>query len=110
MYEPFLSRTRSATATTPPPTATVNPDAPLIKYFRANGQDDSYSATLNESVILSWDWERVEAGWLDPGNVALACLEMPCTFVVKPPATTTYILKAVNSVATTEASVTVEIK
>jgi hypothetical protein len=97
------------TATLPPPTATVNPNAPLIKYFRANGQDETYNATLNESVILSWEWERVGAGYLDPGNVALACPEMPCTFIVKPPATTTYTLRAVNAGITTKATVTVKI-
>ena len=99
----------AATATVPPPTPTVNPDAPLIKYFRANGQDDSYTAIPGESVILSWEWERVEEGYLDPGNLALACPTMPCTFVVVPEGTTTYTLKAKNPSATTEASVTVEI-
>jgi hypothetical protein len=98
------------TATLPPPTATVNPNAPLIKYFRANGQDDSYTAIPGETVVLSWDWERVQAGYLDPGNVALVCPDMPCTFIVKPPATTTYTLKAINSTATTKASVTVKIE
>jgi len=97
------------TATLPPPTATVNPNAPLIKYFRANGQDDSYTAIPGESVILSWEWERVDAGYLDPGNEGLVCPAMPCTKVVKPPATTTYTLKAINSTATTTKSVTVKI-
>jgi hypothetical protein len=99
------------TATVPPPTptATVNPNAPIIKYFRANGQDDTYNAILNESVILSWEWEKVQAGYLDPGNVALVCPAMPCNFIVKPPATTTYTLRAVNQGITTKATVTVKI-
>ena len=99
------------TATVPPPTptATLNPNAPIIKYFKANGQSDTYNAILNESVILSWEWERVQAGYLDPGNVALVCPEMPCTFIVKPPATTTYTLRAVNQGITTKATVTVKI-
>jgi hypothetical protein len=97
------------TATSPPPTSTVNPDAPLIKYFRANGQDESYTAIPGETVVLLWEWERVEAGYLDPGNVALVCPSMPCHFDVVPDGTTTYTLKAVNSSATTKASVTVEI-
>jgi hypothetical protein len=98
------------TATSLPPTPTLNPEAPLIKYFRANGQDGSYTATPGESVILTWDWERVGAAYLDPGNVPLVCPTMPCNKVVTPAATTTYTLKAINSVATTKLSVTVEIK
>jgi hypothetical protein len=97
------------TATPQPPTPTVNPDAPLIKYFRANGQDDSYTAIPGETVVLSWEWEKVDAGYMDPGNVAMVCPSPPCTFIVVPPGTTTYTLKAINSVATTKASVTVEI-
>ena len=97
------------TATLPPPTATVNPNAPVIKYFRANGQNETYNAILNESVILSWEWERVQAGYLDPGNVPLVCPAMPCTFIVKPPATTTYTLRAINAGITTKATVTVKI-
>ena len=98
------------TATLPPPTPTLNPDAPLIKYFRANGQDDSYTAIPGETVVLSWDWERVQAGFLNPGNVALVCTDMPCSKVVQPPATTTYTLRAINSTATTKASVTIKIE
>ena len=98
------------TATSPPPTATLNPDAPLIKYFRANGKHDSYTAAPGEKVLLSWEWERVDAGYLDPGNEALVCQDMPCTKVVKPPATTTYTLKAINSSATTKVSVTVKVE
>ena len=100
----------TATVPAPTPTPTVNPNAPVIKYFRANGQNETYNAILNESVILSWEWERVQAGYLDPGNVALVCPAMPCTFIVKPPATTTYTLRAINSGITTKASVTVKIE
>jgi len=97
------------TATLPPPTATLNPNAPIIKYFKANGQTGTYNATLNDSVLLSWEWERVQAGYLDPGNVPLVCPAMPCTFIVKPPATTTYTLRAINAGITTKATVTVKI-
>jgi hypothetical protein len=98
------------TATSPPPTPTVNPNAPLIKYFRANGQDESYTAIPGETVVLLWEWERVDAGYLDPGNVALVCPSMPCHFDVVPDGTTTYTLRAINSSATTKASVTVKIE
>jgi hypothetical protein len=67
-------------------------------------------APTGESVILTWDWERVGAAYLDPGNVPLVCPTMPCNKVVAPLATTTYTLRAINSVATTKLSVTVEIK
>jgi hypothetical protein len=97
------------TATLPPPTPTVNPNAPVIKYFRANGQDDSYTAIPGETVVLSWEWSKVDAGYMDPGNVAMVCPAMPCTFIVIPQGTTTYTLKAINSSATTKASVTVEV-
>jgi hypothetical protein len=99
-----------ATATSPPPTPTVDPDAPIIKYFRANGQDDKYTAARGERVTLSWEWAQVESGYLDPGNWGLPCPAMPCTFIVVPEGTTTYTLRAINSHATTEKSVTVEIK
>ena len=100
----------TATVPAPTPTPTVNPNAPVIKFFQANGEDETYIAAPGESVILTWNWERVDAGYLDPGNVALACPTMPCSFVVKPPATTTYTLKAINSVATVKESVTVKIE
>jgi hypothetical protein len=100
----------TATATSAPPTPTTDPNAPIIKYFQANGEDDSYTAARGERVTLSWDWAQVDAGYLDPGNVALACPDMPCTFVVVPEGTTKYTLRAINSSATTEKSVTVEIK
>jgi hypothetical protein len=101
-----------ATATVPPPTptSTVNPNAPIIKFFQANGEDETYVAAPGERVTLIWDWERVDAGYLDPGNVALACPTVPCTFVVVPEGTTTYTLKAINSSATVEESVTVKIE
>jgi len=100
----------TATVPAPTPTPTVNPNAPLIKYFRANGEDETYIAAPGESVILTWDWERVDAGYLDPGNLALACPTMPCTRVVVPQGTTTYTIRAINSTATTTASVTVKIE
>jgi hypothetical protein len=100
----------TATVVPPTPTPTVDPKAPVIKFFQANGEDETYVASPGESVILTWNWERVDAGYLDPGNVALACPTMPCSFVVKPPATTTYTLKAINSVATVKESVTVKIE
>jgi len=100
----------TATATSAPPTPTTDPNAPIIKYFRANGEDDTYTANPGESVILSWEWAQVDAGYLNPGNVALACPDMPCTFVVVPEGTTKYTLRAINSSATTEKSVTVEIE
>jgi len=98
------------TPTVPPPTATVDPNAPVIKYFRANGQDESYTAIPGETVVLSWEWDQVEAGYMDPGNVAMVCPTMPCTFIVVPEGTTTYTLKAINSSATTKVSLTVEVK
>jgi hypothetical protein len=98
------------TPTSPPPTATVDPNAPIIKYFRANGEDETYTAIPGETVVLTWEWERVDAGYLDPGNVAMVCPTMPCSFIVVPEGTTTYTLRAINSSATTRASVTVEVK
>ena len=77
---------------------------------RASGQDDSYTAIPGETVVLSWEWERVGAGYLNPGNVALACPTMPCNFDVIPEGTTTYTLRAVNSTATVEKSVTVKVE
>lgn len=97
------------TATSPPPTATLDPNAPRIKYFTANGKEERCVAARGERVTLSWEWERVDAGYLDPGNVALPCPAMPCSFIVVPEGTTTYTIRAINSVATTKASVTVEI-
>jgi len=99
------------TATLPPPTptATLNPNGPIIKYFRANGQSGTYNAIPGESVMLSWEWERVQAGFLDPGNEPLVCQAMPCWVVKQPAATTTYTLRAINAGITTKATVTVKI-
>jgi len=97
------------TATLPPPTATLNPNAPIIKYFKANGQTGTYNATAGEPVTLTWEWERVQAGYLDPGNVPLVCPTMPCWVVKTASATTTYTLRAVNQGITTKATVTVKI-
>ena len=98
------------TATLPPPTPTLNPNAPVIKYFRANGQSGTYNANPGESVFLTWEWAGVVTeGRLDPGNVPLVCPAMPCTFIVKPPATTPYTLRAINAGITTKATVTVKI-
>lgn len=98
------------TPTVPPPTSTVDPNAPIITYFRANGQDESYTAAPGETVVLIWEWDKVEAGYMDPGNVAMVCPKMPCWCTVVAESTTTYTLKAINSSATTKASVTVEVK
>jgi hypothetical protein len=98
------------TATSPPPTATVNPNAPVIKYFRANGQDGSCTVSPGETVFLTWEWDKVEAGFMDPGNEALVCESVPCYRTVVVESTTTYTLKAINSSATTKASVTVEVE
>jgi hypothetical protein len=62
------------------------------------------------TVTLSWEWERVEEGYLDPGNIAMACPAMPCAHEVSPEATTTYTLRAVNTAGTDEATVTVQIE
>lgn len=112
------------TSTAPPPAATNTPpppppptptqatgpsDAPSITYFRANGAEGSISVDAGTTVTLSWEWERVEEGFLDPGNTPMACPSMPCTYDVAPDATTTYTLRAVNSLGTIEAHVTVQI-
>jgi hypothetical protein len=102
------------TATRMPPTATSAPPppppaAPRIVYFRANGTDGSITVAPGTTVTLSWEWERVSEGYLDPGNVPMVCPAMPCTFQVAPPATTTYTLRAVNPSGTDTKSVTVEI-
>jgi hypothetical protein len=112
------------TSTAPPPAATNTPpppppptpteatgpsDAPSITYFRANGAEGSITVDAGTTVTLSWEWERVEEGFLDPGNMPMACPSMPCTYDVAPDATTTYTLRAVNSLGTIEAHVTVQI-
>jgi hypothetical protein len=101
------------TATRVPPTATPPPPAPpegsRILYFRANGQEGSIAVNPGATVTLSWEWERVSEGHLDPGNVALACPAMPCSYQVTPGASTTYTLRAVNPSGSDTKTVTVDI-
>jgi hypothetical protein len=111
----------TATPTSPPPTTTPvpptatsappspPPDAPRIIYFRANGTEQSITVAPGTMVTLSWEWEQVSAGYLDPGNVPMACPAMPCTFKAAPPATTTYTLRAINPTGVVSKTVTVEI-
>jgi hypothetical protein len=95
----------------PTPTESTAPSsAPAITYFRANGAEGSITVAAGTRVTLSWEWERVDAGYLDPGNVGMRCPAMPCTYDVTPGSTTTYTLRAVNSVGTAEASVTVQVE
>ncbi len=108
-----------ATATAPPPTATAPPptptepsgpsEAPSIAYFRANGSEGTITVDAGTTVTLSWEWERADEGYLDPGNIPLGCPSMPCTYNVSPGSSTTYTLRAINSVGTDEASVTVQV-
>jgi len=101
------------TATAPPPTPTQTPgtsDAPAIHYFHANGTEGSITVDAGATVTLSWEWERVTEGYMDPGNVGLACPAMPCTRNVSPGSNTTYTLRAVNASGTAEASVTVNVR
>jgi hypothetical protein len=133
---PGVERTATPTSTTeapppatatppppPPPTGTAEPpppptptepgvpsEPPEITYFRADGTDGSITVDPGTTVTLGWEWERVEEGYLDPGNIPLACPTMPCTYDVSPAATTTYTLRAVNSVGTDEATVAVVIE
>ncbi len=112
---PPTATTAASTGTTTPPSPTPTqgaapPAAPSITYFRANGAEGSITVDAGTAVTLSWEWERVEEGYLDPGNVALACPSMPCTRNVTPGSTTTYTLRAVNSTGTAEASVTVQVE
>jgi hypothetical protein len=101
----------SAVPPSPTPTEGSAPaGAPAITYFRANGAEGSITVAAGTAVTLSWEWERVEEGYLDPGNVALACPAMPCPHNVTPASTTTYTLRAVNSAGTAEASVTVQVE
>ncbi len=101
------------TATRVPPTATPPPpassEAPRIAYFHANGQGGSITVNPGTTVTLSWEWERVAEGYLDPGNIALACPAMPCSYQVTPGATTSYMLRAVNPSGTDTKAVTVNI-
>jgi hypothetical protein len=98
------------TDTAPPPTEPAGPtEAPAITYFRANGTEGSISVAPGTTVTLSWEWERVQEGYLDPGSIAMVCPAMPCNYDVSPGSTTTYTLRAVNAVDAVEATVTVEI-
>jgi PKD repeat protein len=81
----------------------------VIKYFHANGQAGSITVSSGTMVTLSWEWERVSEGYLDPGNHPMACPAMPCTFKASPPGTTTYTLRAVNASGADTESVTVNI-
>jgi hypothetical protein len=83
---------------------------PRILYLRANGQEGSTTANAGARVTLSWEWEGVEAGYLDPGNIGMACPAMPCTYDVTPAASTTYTLRATNSAGSVERSVTVNVR
>ncbi len=118
MVEPVAGPASPGPATTAPPTTapsappTTAPQpaqGPNIKYFRANGQAGSISASSGSTVTLSWDWERVSEGYLDPGNIALACPSMPCTYQVNPTQNTTYTLRAVNPSGTDTETVTVNV-
>ena len=99
------------TATPMPPTSTPTtpPQPPSITYFRANGTAGSITVNAGTKVTLSWEWQRVSEGYLDPGNTPMACPAMPCTYQVIPPATTTYTLRAVGPGGLTSALVTVVI-
>ena len=97
------------TATRMPPTSTPTtpPQPPSINYFRANGTAGSTTVNAGTKVTLSFEWQRVSEGYLDPGNIPMACPAMPCTYEVIPPATTTYTLRAVGPGGQTTAQVTV---
>jgi hypothetical protein len=100
------------TATRVPPTATSQPpppQAPKITYFRADGTDGSITVNSGTTVTLSWEWERVSEGYLDPGNIPMICPAMPCTYQVSPTANTTYTLRAVNPSGTDSKTVTVNV-
>jgi hypothetical protein len=105
-----------ATATAPPPappaaTPTPPPPAqpPSISYFRANGTAGSITVNPGTTVTLSWEWQRVSEGYLDPGNTPLACPAMPCAYQVTPSGTTTYNLRAVNAAGSDTETVTVNV-
>ena len=97
------------TATRMPPTSTPTtpPQPPSINYFRANGTAGSTTVNAGTKVTLSWEWQRVSEGYLDPGNIPMACPAMPCTYEVILAATTTYTLRAVGPGGQTTAQVTV---
>jgi hypothetical protein len=97
------------TSTPIPPTSTPTtpPQPPSITYFRANGTAGSITVNAGTLVTLSWEWQRVSEGYLDPGNIPMACPAMPCTYQVTPGETTTYTLRAVGPGGQTTAQVTV---
>jgi hypothetical protein len=103
----------AATSTPPPPAATPTPPPPAqppsIAYFRANGAAGSITVNPDTTVTLSWEWQRVSEGYLDPGNTPMACPAMPCTYQVKPAASTTYTLRAVNAAGSDTETVTVNV-
>jgi hypothetical protein len=92
-----------------PPTSipTTPPQPPSITYFRANGTAGSITVNAGTGVTLSWEWQRVSEGYLDPGNIPMACPAMPCTYQVTPGETTTYTLRAVGPGGQATAQVTV---
>jgi hypothetical protein len=107
---PSTATPRPPTATPLPPTAAPPPpQPPSITYFRANGTAGSITVNAGTTVTLSWEWQRVSEGYLDPGNIAMACPAMPCTYQVTPAATTTYTLRAVNAAGTDTKTVTVNV-
>jgi hypothetical protein len=97
------------TSTPIPPTVTptTRPQPPVITYLRANGTAGSITVNVGAKVTLSWEWQRVSEGHLDPGNIPMACPAMPCTYQVSPAATTTYTLRALGPGGQTTAQVTV---
>jgi hypothetical protein len=99
----------TAPPTTAPPTTAPPPQPPSITYFRANGTAGSITVNAGTTVTLSWEWQRVSEGYLDPGNTPMACPALPCTYQVTPAATTTYTLRAVNAAGTDTETVTVNV-
>jgi hypothetical protein len=97
------------TSTPIPPTVTPTtpPQPPSITYLRANGTAGSITVDAGTGVTLSWEWQRVSEGYLDPGNIPMACPAMPCTYQVTPAETTAYTLRAVGPGGQTTAQVTV---
>jgi hypothetical protein len=97
----------SATPAVPPPPPPAQP--PSITYLRANGTAGSITVNPGNTVTLSWEWQRVSEGYLDPGNIPMACPAMPCTYQVSPSANTTYTLRAVNAAGSDTETVTVNV-
>jgi hypothetical protein len=96
------------TSTPLPPTATPQP--PIITYFYANGVAGSVTVKAGTQVNLSFEWQRVSEGYLDPGNIPMACPAMPCTYQVTPAQTTTYTLRALGPGGQATAQVTVVVQ